>query len=278
MKKKKGVFFSLTIVIVGLLLLTLVVVIHHKNLEEQSSISRAVLFNRMQDEVTYVSRELISILNIFNITVSVYNNTVSVTENLPFPDVGRFQTSMQNWKTFTESNSDFNLTVDVAEISNTLPLIINDQVQYKHTNGVSGVKITVENASLVASYSVFILAKVNGSVTFDWETIQAGNQNFTLKVQSNTNTNTTSKLLNFSKGSDLNVNIGSNKIDIGIGKGADPGFFKVDDEDQLNLTLTTNITLNTTGEVKVSLPNSIINITSNQYNISRLTTVVVAQS
>ena len=273
---KKGILFSVSVAIIGLSLLAMVILISNSGFQEQNSISRIAVFNRMQDEVEYISRELISIINIFNITVSVNGNTVSITEDNPFPNTDRFELSMDNWKNFTESNSGFSLNVDVTDIKDKVPLIINNQVEYTHTNGVSGVKITVENASLVANYSVFILVKANGTVSFDWDDTNPGSQNFTLTVKSNTNQNTTSKLLDFSKGNELEVNIGSNQIEISVGKGSDTGFFKMDNQDQLPITLTTNITINTTGEVKVTLPDSIINITSSLYNISRVTTVKVA--
>ena len=267
----RGVLFSVSVVILGLSLLAFVVLISNFGHQEQASASRLVVFNRMQDEVEYVSRELISILNIFNISVTVNGKTVSITEDNPFPNRERFEISMDNWKTFTESNSDFSLNLDVADIKNTLPLIINDQVEYTHTNGVSGNKITVENASLVANYSVFVLVKANGTIDFDWDEVNPGNQNFTLTVKTNTNQNTTSKNLDFSKGNELKVDIGSSEIEIGIGKGSDTGFFKLDNKDQLPITIITNITLNTTGEVKVALPTGIINITSSLYNINRVT-------
>lgn len=275
----KAILFSISVVILGLALLSTVILISRSGFQEQNIVSRVVVFNRMQDEIEYVSRELISIINIFNITVSVNGNTVSITEDNPFPNRERFEILMDNWKEFTESNSDFNLTVNVDDIKNTLPLKINDQVEYRHTNGVSGVKITVENASLVANYTVLIIVKQNGNITFDWGSTNPGNQNFTLTVKTNDKINTTSKKLDFSKGNELDVNIktlagGTKTIDIGIGKGTDTGFFKMDNQDKLNITLVTNITLNT-GDVKVTLPDSIINITSSLYNISRVTTVKV---
>ncbi len=272
----KGMFFTLGITLMALVLLTLVVLVNHSVTESQPAVSEMVIFNRMQDEIEYTSRELISIVNLFNITVSVDGNTVSIQEDLPFPNVGRFQTNMQDWKTFTETNSNFNLDLDVTDISNTLPLVINDQVEYRHTNGLSGNKIEVGNASLVESYSIEILVQGDGNVTFGWNEIESGDQNFTLTVKTNNQTNSTSQSLDFSKGSELDVEIGGSEINIGIGKGSDAGFLKVDNEDQLTLTLTTNITLNTAGDVKVSFPDSIINISSSQYNISRVTTARVA--
>ncbi len=268
----KGLLFSASVTILGLSLLAFVILISNSGYQDQGAVSRFVVFNRMQDEVEYVSRELVSIINIFNITVSVSGNTVSISEDNPFPNRNRFEILMDDWKSFTESNSDFSLIVDVDDIKSRLPLTINDQVQYTHTNGVSGNKITVENASLVANYSVFILVKAAGSVNFNWGSTNPGNQNFTLTVKTNTNQNTTSKNLDFSKGNDLEVSVGSSEIEISVGKGSDTGFFKMDNTDQLPITLITNITLNTTGEVKVTLPTGIINITSSLYNISRVAT------
>src|SRR3989338_9964047 len=130
---KRGILFSVSVAIIGLSLLATIILISNSGFQEQNSISRIVVFNRMQDEVEYISRELISIMNIFNITVVVNSNTVSITEDNHFPNVGRFKINMDNWKNFTESNSDFSAKVDVTDIENTLPLKINNQVENKHT-------------------------------------------------------------------------------------------------------------------------------------------------
>lgn len=278
----KGVFYSLTILIVGLVLLSLVVIISQKNLDDQKSITRIVVANRMQDEITYISRELISIINLFNITVVVDGQTVSITEYLPFPNKNRFETDLTNWKTFTESNSDFNLTVDVTDISNTLPLIINNQVEYKHTNGVSGNKITVENASPVLSYSLNMEIHADGNISVKWDDKESGIQRFSLSITTNNDSFSDSWMLDFSKGNELEIDIDpgsghSSKIETQVGKGNDKGFFKVDNKDKLPMILTTNITLNTTS-VTVNFPNSIINIQSPQYNISRITTAIIDSS
>ncbi len=276
----KGIFFSVMIVVLGLVLLSSAVLISLSGFREQDIVSRIVVFNRMQDEIEYISREMTTIMNIFNITAIVDGKTVSITENNPFPNVRGFELDMENWKNFTESNSDFTLTLDITEAKNTLPLKINNKVEYRHTNGLSGNKVTVENASVVNNYTVFILVNSDGNIKFDWGSIQAGSQNFTLIVKTNTKTDSTSKLLNFSKGSDLEVEIklpsgGDKIIDLAIGKGADPGFLKIDNKDRLATIITTNITLDTTEEIEVTLPGSTINIRSNQYNISRVGAVKV---
>jgi len=276
----RGFIFSLGITIIGLVLILLAVTVSNSYSIESSLLARELVFHRMQDEVEYVSRELVSITNIFNLSVSVNEKVVSVTEDMPFPNRERFEIDMGKWRDFVENRSDFNLSVDITDISNTLPLIINDEVEYKHTNGVSGNKITVEQANIVESYSVYALVKSEGSVSFDWGDISEGDQNFTLTVQTNSESSTTSKLLDFSKGNEMEITItpsegSESEIDIGIGKGNDDGFFKFDNKNQLPITLTTNITINTTEEVWVNFPRGIINIRSDLYNIVRVTTPTV---
>lgn len=276
----KGILFTVSTAFVGLTILSLLALLSHSSLTEQGSATRIVVFNRMQDEVEYISRELSGIMKAFNVTAFADKNTASITEDIPFSTAGKFQTRLDSWKKFTESNSGFNLSLDLANLKNNLLFLINNRVEYTHTNGVSGNKITVEQASSVANYSVYILAKSGGTISFDWDDIKAGQQNFTITVRTNNNVKTDSKKLDFSKGTDLTVKVnppsgGDKEIDITIGKGADHGFLKVDDKDQLPITLTVNITINTTAAISIGLADN-INIRSDLYNISRATPAKIA--
>lgn len=276
----KGILFTVSTAFVSLTMLSFLILLSHSSLTEQDSATRIAVFNRMQDEVEYISRELLGIMKAFNVTAFADKNIASVTEDIPFPNAGKFQRSLDNWKNFTQSNSGFNLSLDFATLKNNLVFLINKQVEYTHTNGVSGNKITVEQASSVANYSVYILAKSDGTISFDWGDIKAGQQNFTITVRTNNNVKTDSKKLDFSKGTDLTVKVnppsgGAKEIDITVGNGADHGFLKVDDKDQLPITLTVNITINTTADIGIGLADN-INIRSDVYNISRATPAKIA--
>lgn len=265
----RGLVFSLSMVLTGTLLLTTFLVLSQNNLLERGDMTKMVISNRLQDEFEYVSRGLELIMKSHNLNVTLDGNKVSVVEELPFPKLSNFTENINNWKTFTENYTDFKLVLKTSDLTNNLPLKINDQVEYQHTNGLSGNKITIENASIILNYSINIDIKANGNITADWDEKHSGSQAFSIFIKTNNDTFSDAENLDFKKANELDIKIGNKDIEIQVGKGSDEGFFKIDNQDRLPMILTINMTINSTEPISVGLPDSTINIESDQYNISR---------
>ena len=131
---RKGILFTLGLTFLGLVIMALAVLIFHNAQKSEGIVSKLVVLDRVYDLDSSIEKSLVEIFNQKSgITVSVDGN-VSFQESFPNLNVAEFTNSMNDFKTFIESNFS-NINISVSEIVSEVPIVIMPyNITYKHVN------------------------------------------------------------------------------------------------------------------------------------------------
>ncbi len=272
----RGVLFTACLTILALVVLTASFLFHQQGMEEQGSMARLALFDRMADEFTAAEKGLREIINssgISGINISAEGFTVSITEPLPNPNSVQLEGNASNWKEFVENTSDFSLSVDISDINDKLSMYING-AEYVHWPSFGGNNIRVYGAGDVQGYSVLLQINEDGNIIVDEPVITPPTPHFfNLSITTNTDSYSGDWNLRLDKGHNfgIEINNGQYEISITVGSGPDDHWLKIDNQNQADMIVTTSVTLDQ--EPTVMFFEQSINITESQYNISRVSSV-----
>lgn len=267
----RGVLFTACLTILALVVLTTSFLFHQQGMEEQGSIARLALFDRMADEVAAVENGFKEILKTAGLEISIEGNVVSISEPMPNPNFDNFNDYEINWKDFVENNSDFSLTLEGDFTADPSLIIQPGGIEYTHTGALGGDTIEVWNTSSIIAYVIDITIDINEDVSTGWSPLHIGTDiNFTIYIHAN-NEIFISELIDSNQISTLVIHIpGKAPIQVKVGKPAD---IRIGGAGEVNATVVTSMTINTTETLSIALFEQSINITESQYNISRVSPV-----
>ncbi len=264
----KGILFSVAILLFAVSVFSAAFLVFQWGMVGFLDSARISLFDRIHDEFVSIQSGIGNIIRNYDTNITVANNTISLTENLPYAYSEETNNMLNNWETFVEERSGFDTDLSISDI-NSMPIYINT-VKYIHHSDYGANKIEVENGSAVQAYSIEITYSGSGKITAKWEDTNPGDNSFYISVETSSDSYTSSKNLDFSKGNSLNIEIDNGTeydIAIQIGKGRDPGYLRVDDGDRLPTTVTTNIIF-AQAVTTVSTENY-IRISENTFNVTK---------
>lgn len=272
----KGVLFTMALVIFGLTLLSTALMLSQSISSGKNRITAMVVLDRMADNKAYVEQGVHDIINMSGINITASGNTATITEDLPYTRGTTFNSRLDVWKNFVQNNSEFNLTLDTQMMKKTFAIYLNDAI-YTHPEDMGGNKIDIINAANVLSYHIALFIHEDLDISEMTWTAYSGTNEFGIEIYTNTDFDSSTKLLDFTKGNMLTIDLeqGGQKhyINIQVGKGSDPGYLRIDNEDRLNMTVATSVTMNGT-KVRVMLPGAVLNITDFAHNTGLLTTLM----
>lgn len=270
----RGVLFTACLTILALVVLTTSFLFHQQGIEEQGSIGRLALFDRMADEFAAAENGFKEVLKIIGINISIEENVVNISEPLSNSNFDDFNDYAKNWRDFVEGNSDFSLTLE-GDFDEDLSLIIQPSgIEYTHGTALGGDTIEVLNTSSITAHVIDITIDINENVSTGWSPLHEGEDiNVTIYIHAN-NEIVINETIDSDKESTLVIHIpGEVPIQVKVGKDAD---LRIGSAGDVNATVVMSMTVNTTETLYITLLEQSINITESQYNISRVSTVGIA--
>ena len=266
----KGVLFSIGLLVLSMTILTTSFIFLQGNIESQEEIARLSIYDRMHSEIKCIENSYSNILSMV-VDVSIYDNSVSFRERLPNPNADDFKDNVDGFREFAINNSDFYLQLDMTEVKNDLPLIVEPLgIKYYHDSGFGNNRIAVINSSDIANYSLDLKIAEDGSINTVWNDV-AGTDEFSINIETNTDTYSETRSLDFSASSTLEINISDATdkfINMVIGD-LDIGSLEIENTDNLDLIVYTEMGVES-DIPSVTFPKETINMTAVEYKISKL--------
>ncbi len=278
MRCRKGVLFSAGLILLSLTLLSLSFLLFTSGKESSSDTARMAVADRINDEARSIENAYSAILS-RHVNVAINGNNVSFSETLPEGASDDFFTSISRFETFATNNSEFSVALNTSLLQNRLTLaVIPGGITYTHGNNFGGNETRIANASAVTSYTLNITMNRTGTINLRWITLNedAGGVRFSVEVRGLTGTSKyASRILSRTSISELQLETGGTQPQIFIGNADDAGMLRVvngnDDAMFLNITLS----LSGNKAVSVEFQKESINITSEEYNITRTSAISI---
>ena len=276
----KGFLFGSALILMSLVVLGLSITMSTESSKRNSDMLRLSIFDRIDDEIKATNNGYRDILNNF-IKISIQGNNATFSETLKDTSASNFFTFANNFKTFVEKNSSFNIKMDLTGVTNKLPLRIKPvNVLYDHPLDFGDKRIEVTNAQQITGYNITIFLNKTGATPVEWEEGPANDANG-LRVNIVTggltgNDFSFSGTLSRTELSELRIKLPGADTIIRIGNEDVPGRLRITNDNTATAVLVnTTITVNATN-LYVAFPDQSINITAGEYNISKVDAVRVA--
>ena len=272
----KGVFFTVGLLLVGIVVLSASFLVYQSRSIQMSNEARAIISVKMADEAAFIGSGFRDIMDA-SMNVTVAGNVVSFSEGLPNQRASAFILGAASWENFTESISDFSLDINTTDARFTMPLVIQpDKATYTHPDGFGKGSVKVTNGRNVTSYDLDLTMPVTDAASLSWTALNPGSSiQFTIRVHAGNELYLPPQGLNAGLQSTLQIIQALQTITIQIGSPTDAGMLLVSNPQLIPSSLVTNVTLNASDMLTVTLPDQSINIKDNQYNISRISAVRV---
>ena len=275
----KGFLFTVSLVVLAMVIISLSFFVMEAGQRERSDVVKLALFDSIKNNQLWIENGFRDIVREAGITMSVDGYNVSFVERLPNPNGANFTANVDEWKNFSVDRSQFPLNLSDQDIKDYLPLTLRyTPVTYKHPNGLSGDTIMVENASNVANYSLDLDIDIDEEVTLTWTSLDTdpAELSFRIRVHNNSDTFTEVQHLDAQETSTLSISMSSGTITLDVGDPADYRRLVLSNPNDLNATLTTNITLSTIRNPMITFPNEVISLYSEILNLTTASRVRIA--
>ncbi len=275
---RKGVLFSAGLILLSLTLLSLSFLLFTTSMESSSDTARMAVADRINDEARSIENVYSGILS-RHVNVTINRNNISFAETLPEGASENFFTAISRFETFAENNSEFSVALNTSLLQNRMPLtVMPNGITYTHENNFGGNETRIANASSVTAYTLNITMNKTGAINLRWLTLNedAGGVRFSVEVKGLTGTSKyDSRVLSKTSISELQLETGGTQPQIFIGSSDDAGMLRVvnGNEDAMLLNITLSVGANKA--VSVEFQKESINITSEEYNITRASAISI---
>jgi len=276
----KGFLFGSALILLGLVVLGLSVTMSAESVKRNADLLKLSVFDRLDDEIKATQNGYRELLSYF-IKIKVHGNNVTFSETLKDTSASDFFTFASNFKTFVEKNSSFDIKIDLTGITNKLPLRIKPiDILYNHPLDFGDKRIEVTNVQNVVGYNITVLLNKTGATPVEWD--EGPVNDFTgLRVSIVTgghtgNDFTFSGNLSRTELSKLRIKVPGEDMTVEIGDVNVPGRLRITNDNTATAAfVNTTITVNATN-LYVGFPDQTINITAEEYNISKIDLVRIA--
>lgn len=272
----KGILFGSGLILLSLALLSVSFLMFKTSVQSSMDTSRMAVIDRIKDEISSVENAYSVILARY-VNATARGNNISFLETLPEGASGGFFTEISRFETFARNNSDFVLGLNLSPGTN-LPLSLPKGVIYTHERGFGGNMTGVQSASSVTSYIVNVTVNRTGAPDLSWLSISEAANGVRFSIEAKGLTGVTrydTRILSKNVQSVLLIDVPGTTADprIFVGNASDPGGLKIHNNGTDALFLNVTVEINVTEALFVSFPQQTINITSEEYNISRTSAI-----
>ncbi len=276
----KGFLLGSALILLSLSVLGLAIVTTQADRQRNSDMLRLSVFDRIGDEFAATENGYRTIVSEF-INLTIKDGNVTFSDTLSDSSASNMANALNNFSNFVETNSGFSIRLNATGITNELPFTIQPSgILYNHPDGFGGKTIEVTNAQQVTGYSIAIMLNRTGATPVEW---RKGPYNDSAGIAVSIVTGgltgndfSFSGILSRTQTSKLRIKIPGEDMFVNIGDNSEPGKLTIENEDEDILVFVNTTIMTDSADAFVAFPVSSINITAEEYNISRVAPVRVS--
>ncbi len=252
----KGIIYTTGLVMLALATLTLSILIFYNNMEIKSSVSSLAVFDRIDNELAYTGNIFYDILSEY-MNISVNKTNIIIEESFPETNANDLFAELDKASSFLENNSDFSLFINATKIKNEFGFLLKPSgTIISYDNGLGGNVFSVRNSSYVSAY-VIRISSIGNDINVQWPE-NSGSDRVTIIIQSENETYSETKYMDFLSETDIDVYIDSNLFRIVVGNSTDRGMLRVENVNSVQANLKTKIEFTT--RQRINFPEETFNI------------------